>query len=63
MTRKRFVKLMMAKGWSRNAANKLAYLRRNDRMDGFLAVRKAVMIEVLLRLGFRQAAQSEVAHE
>lgn len=51
MTRKRFVKLMMAEGWSRNAANKLAYLPRNDRMDGFLAVRKAVIAEVLLRLG------------
>lgn len=51
MTRKRFVKLMMAEGWSRNAANKLAYLPRNDRMDGFLAVRKAVIVEVLLRLG------------
>lgn len=54
---------MMALGWSRNAANKLAYLCRNDRMDGFLAVRKAVMAEVLLRIGFRAAAQSEVAHE
>lgn len=42
---------MMALGWSRNAANNLAYLCRNDRMDGFLAVRKAVMAEVLLRLG------------
>ena len=51
MTRKRFVKKMMALGWSRNAANKLAYLCRNDRMDGFWAVRKAVMAEVLLRLG------------
>lgn len=51
MTRKRFVKKMMALGWNRNAANKLVYLCRNDRMDGFLAVRKAVMAEVLLRLG------------
>ena len=51
MTRKRFVKLMMAEGWSRNVANKLAYLSGNDRMDGFLAVRKAVIAEVLLRLG------------
>ena len=37
MTRKRFVKLMMAEGWSRNAANKLAYLCRADageRQDG-----------------------------
>ena len=28
-----------------NAANKLAYLCRNDRMDGFLAVRKGVAHE------------------
>lgn len=51
MTRKRFVKKMMALGWSRNTANKLAYLLRNDRMDGFLAVRKASVAEALLRLG------------
>lgn len=51
MTRKRFVKKVMALGWSRNAANRLAYLPRNDRMDGFLAVRKVSVAETLLRLG------------
>lgn len=59
MTRKRFVKKMMALGWSRNAANKLAYLCRNDRMDGFLAVRKAVMAEILLRLGIVRRRRGE----
>lgn len=59
MTRKRFVKKMMALGWSRNTANKLAYLCRNDRMDGFLAVRKAVMVEVLLRLGIVRRREGE----
>lgn len=59
MTRKRFVKKMMALGWSRNAANKLAYLCRNDRMDGFLAVRKVVMAEVLLRLGIVRQRRGE----
>lgn len=59
MTRKRFVKLMMAEGWSRNVANKLAYLPRNDRMDGFLAVRKAVIAEVLLRLGIVRQRRGE----
>lgn len=51
MTRKRFVKKVMALGWGRNAANRLAYLPRNDRMDGFLAVRKVSVAEALLRLG------------
>lgn len=51
---------MMALGWSRNTANKLAYLLRNDRMDGFLAVRKAIMAEVLLWLGVvRQKEEAE----
>lgn len=50
---------MMALGWGRNAANKLAYLCRNDRMDGFLAVRKAVMAEVLLRLGIVRRRRDE----
>lgn len=50
---------MMALGWSRNTANKLAYLRRNDRMDVFLAVRKAVMAEVLLRLGIVRRRRDE----
>lgn len=60
MTRKRFVKKMMALGWSRNAANKLAYLCRNDRMDGFLAVGKAaVMAEILLRLGIVRRRRDE----
>nr|DAE33654.1 MAG TPA: hypothetical protein [Caudoviricetes sp.] len=59
MTRKHFVKKMMALGWSRNTANKLDYLRRNDRMDGFLAVRKAVMAEVLLRLGIVRRRRDE----
>lgn len=38
MTRKRFVKLMMAEGWSRNAVNKLAYLCRK-RQDGRISGR------------------------
>lgn len=59
MTRKRFVKLMMAEGWSRNAANKLAYLPRNDRMDGFLAVRKVAIAETLLRLGIVRRRESK----
>lgn len=63
MTRKRFVKLLMGKGCSKNRANILAYLPRNDRMDIFLAVRKLAARSLLLRLGYRPAAQSEVAHE
>lgn len=59
MTRKRFVKKMMALGWSRNAANKLAYLCRNDRMDGFLAVRKVSVAEALLRLGIVRQRRGE----
>lgn len=30
MTRKRYVKLMMSRGWSRNQANYMAYLARKD---------------------------------
>lgn len=63
MTRKRFVKLLMAEGCSRNRANMLAYLPRNDRMDRFLVVRKFAAGIMLLRLGYRPAAQDEVAHE
>lgn len=42
MTRKRYVKLMMARGWSRNQANQLAYLARKDDPDMTLAVKEAI---------------------
>lgn len=63
MTRKRFVKLLMAKGYSRNRANILAYLPRHDRMDRFLTARKLAAGSMLLRMGWPPVAQSEVAHE
>lgn len=63
MTRKRFVKLLMAEGCSRNRANTLAYLPRNDRMDTFLSARKLAAGNMLLRLGYRPAKEDEVAHE
>lgn len=42
MTRKRYVKLMMARGWSRNQVNQLAYLARKDDPDMTLAVKEAI---------------------
>ena len=63
MTRKRFVRLLMAEGCSRNRANVLAYLPRNGRMDRFLIVRKLAAAKLLLQLVCRPAAQSEAAHE
>ena len=43
MTRKRYVKLMMARGWSRNQANYMAYLARKDNPAMTLAVKEAVL--------------------
>lgn len=43
MTRKRYVKLMMAHGWSRNQANQLAYLARKDDPAMTIAVKKAIV--------------------
>lgn len=63
MTRKRFVKLLMAEGCSRNRANILAYLCRNDRMDTFLIARMVAAGDMLLRLGYLPAGRDEVAHE
>lgn len=63
MTRKRFVKRLMAEGCSRNCANILAYLPRNDRMDIFLIARKVAAGDMLLRLGYLPAGRDEVAHE
>lgn len=42
MTRKRYVKLMMAQGWSRNQANYMAYLSRKDDPAMTLAVKEAI---------------------
>ena len=46
MTRKRYVKLMMARGWSRNQANYMAYLGRKDNPAMTLAVKEAILIAV-----------------
>lgn len=43
MTRKRYVKLMMARGWSRNLANQIAYLARKDDPAMTLAVKEAFL--------------------
>ena len=43
MTRKRYVKLMMAQGWSRNQANYMAYLSRKDDPAMTLAVKEAIL--------------------
>lgn len=43
MTRKRYVKLMMARGWSRNQANYMAYLVRKDNPAMTLAVKEAIL--------------------
>lgn len=42
MTRKRYVKLMMARGWSRNQANYTAYLGK-DNPAMTLAVKEAIL--------------------
>lgn len=42
MTRKRYVKLMMSRGWSRNQANYMAYLGRKDNPAMTLAVKEAI---------------------
>lgn len=46
MTRKRYVKLMMARGWSRNQANQLAYLVRKDNPAMTQDVRKALSANI-----------------
>lgn len=43
MTRKRYVKLMMARGWSRNLANYMAYWVRKDNPAMTLAVKEDVL--------------------
>ena len=43
MTRKRYVKLMMARGWSRNQANYMAYWVRKDNPAMTLAVKEAIL--------------------
>lgn len=47
MTRKRYVKLMMSRGWSRNQANYMAYLMaylvRKDNPAMTLAVKEAFL--------------------
>ena len=43
MTRKRYVKLMMSRGWSRNQANYMAYLGRKGNPAMTLAVKEAIL--------------------
>ena len=46
MTRKRYVKLMMALGWSRNQANYMAHWVRKDNPAITLGVKEAILTAV-----------------